>query len=267
MKAKSTAVNTNNTIIKEETIMNKEMAVMNKINTSLIEELDDYIKVEKNRPEFDAVEFDGDYIVLPDINGEKVKIKASLFNMIFVQAANTDGIEYDPVTEKVTIRSIGYTFELSSLEVLVTRPDGKKAGTNSSKGYGSRNYIIANYNSRISLSRLWCLGKAYSLKALSLYELPKWVHNHKANNGNLEALIRGKCGLHISNYELCTYAQNKIHADAWHKAHNLGLNLAFSAYNNAAISVINQYNTKEDIESHLLEFTKDRGLYKVLILD
>lgn len=167
-------------------------------------------------------------IEVKDLNGNTTFIKGSVVNHILTEGKYS----FNEQKQVALVEWSGYNFYLGPDKVEITDPNGRVNGSHSSNGYGSRNYHIALINRKISLSRLWCLVKAIHYKALPLYKVDDYVHNHLDNKGNDEAMIQGTAGLKINNYELCTFSQNTKHGKAWNKIYdNLGLELSFSAYN------------------------------------
>lgn len=187
-----------------------------------------------------------------DLNGNIVTINNSVINTIITEGTSS----FNEATQVALVDWSGYNFNLGPDRVEVTDPNGRVSGSNSSYGYGSRNYHIALINRKVSLSRLWCIVKAMHYNALPLYQIDNFVHNHKDNNGQLEATISGFDGLSIDNYELCTYSQNSMHGIAWNNIKRYtGRELKFSAYNKSFIDFINtissdkklSYEEKSDI--------------------
>lgn len=186
-------------------------------------------------------------VAVKGVNGNTEYIRGSFLNQLLV---NAEKIEFVEETQTAYVKSMGYEFKLSGTEVKIITPTGRTTGSNSSTGYGSRNYCESG-TKRVSLSRMWCLVKALSYNALALCDIDNWVHNHLNNQGQAEAEISGNQGLDISNYELCTYSQNKRHGDAWNKAAEMGLYLKFSAYDTRVINIINDNDNVEMIKSML----------------
>ena len=183
-------------------------------------------------------------IEVKDLNGNTTTIKGSVVNHIITEGTYS----FNEATQVALVDWCEYHFYLGPDKVEITDPKGRVRGSNSSDGYGSRNCHLSDANRKVSLSRMWCLVKALHYKALPLYKVDKFVHNHLDNQGYIEAMIQGKIGLDISNYELCSYSQNTKHAEAWHNIKDYtGRELKFSAYNTAFINYINAISSDKKL--------------------
>lgn len=191
-------------------------------------------------------------IEVKDLNGNTTTIKGSVVNHILTEGTYS----FNEETQVAQVDWCGYNFYLGPDKVEITDPKGRVSGSNSSNGYGSRNYHISDANRKVSLSRMWCLVKALHYQALPIYKIDKFVHNHLDNQGYIEATIQGKAGLDIKNYELCSYSQNTKHGEAWNKIHDeLDLELSFSAYNSFFINgVCAIKNDKEKLKRFVDNF-------------
>ena len=181
-----------------------------------------------------------------DLNGNIVTINNSVINTIITEGTSS----FNEATQVALVDWSGYHFNLGPDKVEITDPNGRVSGSNSSCGYGSRNYHISLINRKVSLSRLWCIVKEMHYNALTLYQIDNFVHNHKDNKGQIEATISGFDGLSTDNYELCTHSQNTMHGIAWNNIKRYtGRELKFSAYNVAFISFINTISSDKKLSN------------------
>lgn len=183
-------------------------------------------------------------IEVKDLNGNTTTIKGSVVNHIITEGTYS----FNEATQVALVDWCEYHFYLGPDKVEITDPKGRVSGSNSSNGFGSRNYHISDVNRKVSLSRMWCIVKALHYQALPIYKIDKFVHNHLDNQGYIEATIQGKAGLDIKNYELCSYSQNTKHGEAWNNIKDYtGRELKFSAYNTAFINYINAISSDKKL--------------------
>lgn len=201
-----------------------------------------------------------------------IKLEISLINLVLAEALKTDKIEFDLTKNELYISAFGVEFILSDKEVKVIsiNKNGKRytKGSLGSGDWDSRNTKMPYSNNRISLSRLWCLGKAICLGTLKLKDVDKFVHNHKKNNGRVEGAIAGQSGLDVSNYELIPRKEdlcmkykcmsNNEHEKKWKKAKNMGVELHLSCYDLEAKTIIENSSNKITLINGLNELKKQR---------
>lgn len=186
-------------------------------------------------------------IFVQGLNGEFKTINDTPINRIIVAG----DYSYDKKSEQLIFEYNGYSGNIGPKICILYRPNTNKTETDSISGCRGRQLRISKESTSINLSRLYALCKELSLNRLTLAEVDNFVLNHKNNNGLDEALFESNEGLEVDNYELVSQSENKIHGDAWNRAHEIfRLDLKFSAKDQVMISIINMSGDRRQFLLH-----------------